>query len=87
MAMGKAVVSTTLGAEGLDVVSERDLLVADDAAAFVTQVARLLDDPGLAQRIGASARRLVTSRYSWKVAVEGLSKFYAELVESRASAQ
>jgi glycosyltransferase involved in cell wall biosynthesis len=87
MAMGKAVVSTTLGAEGLDVDAERDLLVADDAAAFVTQVARLLDDPGLAQRIGVSARRLVTSRYSWKVAVEGLSNFYAELVESRASAQ
>jgi polysaccharide biosynthesis protein PslH len=87
MAMGKAVVSTTLGAEGLDVVPDRDLLVADDAAAFVTQIGRLLDDPGLGRRIGASARRLVTSRYSWKAAVEGLSKFYDELVESRAAAQ
>jgi glycosyltransferase involved in cell wall biosynthesis len=87
MAMGKAVVSTALGAEGLEVVPERDLLVADDAAAFVTQIGRLLDDPGLGQRIGESARRLVTSRYSWKSAVEVLSQFYADLLESRAPVQ
>jgi polysaccharide biosynthesis protein PslH len=85
MSMGKAVVSTTLGAEGLDVVPERDLLIADDAAAFVTQVGRLLDDPALRERIGASARRVVSARYSWKSAVEGLSKFYGELFEARAA--
>lgn len=87
MAMGKAVVSTSLGAEGLDVVPERDLLVADDAAAFVTQIGRLLDNPELGRRLGASARRLVATRYSWEAAVEGLSKFYAELVEARAALQ
>jgi glycosyltransferase involved in cell wall biosynthesis len=87
MAMGKAVVSTTLGAEGLAVVSERDLLVADDAAAFVTQIGRLLDDPTLGRRLGASARQLVASNYSWRRAVESLSIFYAELVEARAMAQ
>jgi polysaccharide biosynthesis protein PslH len=85
MAMGKAVVSTTVGAEGLEIVPERDLLLADDAAAFVTQVGRLLDDPGLGQRIGESARQVVTSRYSWRAAVEVLSNFYAELLESRAT--
>ena len=87
MAMGKAVVSTTLGAEGLEVVSERDLLVADDAASFVTQIGRVLDDPALGRRLGTSARQVVTSRYSWKQAVESLSTFYAELIESRATAQ
>jgi polysaccharide biosynthesis protein PslH len=86
MAMGKAVVSTTLGAEGLDVVPERDLLVADDAAGFVTQVGRLLDDPPLAGRIGASARQVVTSQYSWKTAVESLLSFYDELLEARVAA-
>jgi glycosyltransferase involved in cell wall biosynthesis len=85
MAMGKAIVSTSLGAEGLDVVPERDLLVADDAAAFATQIGRLLDDPALGERIGASARRLVTRRYSWKAAVESLTRFYGELLESRAA--
>jgi glycosyltransferase involved in cell wall biosynthesis len=87
MSMGKAVVSTTLGAEGLDVVPERDLLIADDAVAFAAQIARLLDDSALRRRIGAAARRVVTSRYSWKGAVENLSAFYDELFEARAAAQ
>jgi polysaccharide biosynthesis protein PslH len=86
MAMGKAVVSTTLGAEGIDVVPEQDLLLADDAEAFVAQVGRLLDEPELARRLGASARQLVSSRYSWKTAVERLSTFYRELMEKRAVA-
>jgi glycosyltransferase involved in cell wall biosynthesis len=86
MAMGKAIVSTSLGAEGLDVVAERDLLIADDAEAFVHQTARLLDDPALARRVGSGARRLVASRYSWKAAVDRLSNFYGELIESRAAA-
>jgi glycosyltransferase involved in cell wall biosynthesis len=87
MAMGKAVVSTTLGAEGLDVVPERDLLLADDPATLAAQVGRLLDDSELGQRIGASARQLVESRYSWHAAVERLSTFYAELLEARAAAR
>ena len=87
MAMGKAIVSTTLGAEGIEVTPEHDVLVADDAAAFVAQIGRLLDDPGLRRRIGTSARQLVASRYSWKAAVEGLSSFYAELIETRAAMQ
>jgi len=86
MAMGKAVVSTTMGAEGLDVVPERDLLIADDAAGFVAQIGRLLEDPELARRIGASARRVVESRYSWKAAVSTLSTFYGELLAAREAA-
>jgi glycosyltransferase involved in cell wall biosynthesis len=87
MAMGKAVVSTSLGVEGLEVVADRDVLIADDAATFAAQIARMLEDPEGAQRIGASARRLVASRYSWKAAVAGLSKFYVDLIQSRAAAQ
>ncbi|HEY8086369.1 MAG TPA: glycosyltransferase, partial [Polyangiaceae bacterium] len=86
MAMGKAVVSTTLGAEGLGVVGGRELLLADEPEAFAAQVARLLDDPLLARRIGDSARQFVASRFSWKGAVETLRAFYGELLEARAAA-
>ena len=86
MSMGKAVVSTSLGAEGLDVVPERDLLIADDAERFAAQIGRLLDDPGRAERIGAAARRLVEARYGWGVSVERLSTFYGEVIEARACA-
>jgi glycosyltransferase involved in cell wall biosynthesis len=83
LAMGKAVVSTTLGAEGLDVVPDRDLLLADDPATFAAQIRRLLDDPELAARIGAAGRRVVEARYGWGASVERLSAFYGEVLESR----
>jgi len=86
MAMGKAVVSTSLGAEGLDVVPERDLLLADDPQSFAAQIRRLLDDPELASRIGAAARRVVAARYGWGVSVERLSAFYGEVIEARGTA-
>jgi glycosyltransferase involved in cell wall biosynthesis len=86
MAMGKAVVSTSLGAEGLDVVPERDLLIADDPEGFVRQIGRLLDDPEVSARLGASARRVIQSRYGWDASVQRLSSFYGEILEARGAA-
>lgn len=86
MAMGKAVVSTTLGAEGLDVVPERDLLIADDPRGFAAQVGVLLDDRARVDEIGAAARRVVEAHYGWGASVERLSSFYGEVLEARAGA-
>jgi polysaccharide biosynthesis protein PslH len=80
MAMGKAIVSTSLGAEGLDVCAGEDLLLADDAPAFAAAAGRLLDDPALAARLGGAARRLVEARYSWDAAAERLERFYRGLL-------
>ena len=81
MAMGKAIVSTTLGAEGIEAVPGRDLLVEDHPAAFADAVNRLLADPGLAARIGQSARRLAVQRYSWSGAAQALEGFYRRILE------
>jgi polysaccharide biosynthesis protein PslH len=86
MAMGKAVVSTSLGAEGLDLVPERDLSIADDAAGFAAKISRLLEDPGRADRLGAAARRLVEARYGWSASVARLSAFHGEVLEARGAA-
>ena len=83
MAMGRPVVSTTLGAEGIDAVPERDILIADDAAGFAEAVIRLIDDRELGTRLGHAARRLAVERYSWSVAAAGLERFYGELVAAR----
>jgi glycosyltransferase involved in cell wall biosynthesis len=80
MAMGKAVVSTRLGAEGLEVADGRELLLADGAAAFADQVARALEDSALSSRLGAAARRLVEERYSWQESVQRLEAFYDRLL-------
>jgi glycosyltransferase involved in cell wall biosynthesis len=81
MAMGKAIVSTTLGVEGIDAVPGRDILVEDQPAGFADAVLRLLAEPGLASRIGESARRLAMERYSWSEAAGTLERFYREILE------
>jgi glycosyltransferase involved in cell wall biosynthesis len=82
MAMGKAVVSTTLGAEGIEAIPGRDLLVEDEPAAFADAVSRLLAEPGLAARIGQSARQLAVERYAWSGAARTLEGFYRRILET-----
>ena len=81
MAMGKAIVSTTLGAEGIEAVSGRDLLIADSPTGFADAVNRLLAEPGLAARIGQSARRVAVDRYGWSDAARKLEGFYRRILE------
>ena len=64
MATGKAVVSTTVGAEGLDVHHGRDIILADDAHSFAKGVITLLRDPQLRQRYENAAAE-TAARYDW----------------------
>jgi len=65
LAMGKAVVSTTVGAEGLSLVPGEHLLVADEPAQFARAVVTLLRDEGRRRALGTAGRRLVEQRYGW----------------------
>jgi glycosyltransferase involved in cell wall biosynthesis len=64
MAMAKAMVSTSIGAEGLAVTKGRDLLIADDAPAFAAGILQLLRDPELRRRYEQAAAALA-ARYDW----------------------
>jgi glycosyltransferase involved in cell wall biosynthesis len=67
MASGRAVVSTSLGWEGLpDVEPGRHLLAADDPADFAAAAARLLQDGALRQTLAAEARALAEREYDWR---------------------
>jgi len=79
MAMGRPIVSTTVGAEGIDAVPERDLLVGDTPEAFAAQLCRLIDSPDLGARIGASARALAEREYSWASVGARLERFLLQL--------
>jgi glycosyltransferase involved in cell wall biosynthesis len=85
MAMGKAIVSTTLGAEGIEAVPGRDILIADEPAAFADAVSRLLKEPGLAAQIGHSARQLSETRYAWSSAARALETFFRQILQDRAA--
>ena len=65
MAMGKAVVSTTIGAEGLPVADGEHVLLADDPASFARAVVHLIRDDQHRRRIEAAAHALVLARYDW----------------------
>jgi polysaccharide biosynthesis protein PslH len=62
-AMGKAMVSTTVGAEGLDFVPGKEILIADDAAEFSRNVIELLRDPARRKTMGEAARHRVLQDY------------------------
>jgi glycosyltransferase involved in cell wall biosynthesis len=81
MAMAKAIVSTRLGAEGIEAIPGRDILIEDEPLAFANEVSRLLTDPGLAARIGQSARRVAVEQYSWSEAGKALECFYRRILE------
>jgi glycosyltransferase involved in cell wall biosynthesis len=82
MSLGKAVVSTSIGAEGIDVTHGKDILLADDGPSFASGIVRLLRDEELARRLGTEARDLVVDRYSWRASAERLVRFYEELSEA-----
>jgi sugar transferase (PEP-CTERM/EpsH1 system associated) len=65
MAMGRAVVSTSLGCEGLEVRNGRHLMVADEPRAFADRVIELLEDPARRTELGHQARQLVERSYDW----------------------
>src|SRR6185312_5215750 len=65
MAMGKAIVSTTLGAEGLPISDGRNISIADSPEQFSSKVCQLLRDPEARRRLGSAARQLVEQHYSW----------------------
>jgi glycosyltransferase involved in cell wall biosynthesis len=75
-AAAKAIVSTRLGAEGIEVEDGRNILLADDPATFASAIRRLSDDEALARRIGAEARRTAEGRYSWRAVAEELVATY-----------
>jgi glycosyltransferase involved in cell wall biosynthesis len=71
------VVSTTLGAEGLECRDREHLVLADDPESFTTAVSELLALPDDRARIGAAGRRLYEERYTWQAAWEALDPVLA----------
>ncbi len=65
LAMGKAVVSTSVGAEGLPLVPGRHFIREDAPADFAAAVVALLRDPLRRRSLGAAGRELVETSYSW----------------------
>jgi glycosyltransferase involved in cell wall biosynthesis len=78
LAMGKAVVSTSIGAEGLAVGHGIHLLLADTPADFASRTVDLLTSPQECRRLGGNGRRLVVEHYSWDRAAGALESAWQQ---------
>ncbi|NLE45714.1 MAG: glycosyltransferase [Chloroflexi bacterium] len=87
MALGTPVVSTSKGAEGLEVIDGESILLADEPAEFAGAVVRLLGDESLRARLACSGRSLVQERYGWDRIGDRLDTFLQRVVERQREAQ
>ena len=74
---GLPVVSTSIGAEGIEIVDGENILIADQAAAFAAAVVRVLQDRALNQCLRLNGRRWVEARYDWRKVYAAWDEVYA----------
>jgi glycosyltransferase involved in cell wall biosynthesis len=82
MALGTPVVSTSKGAEGLELTPGKDILIADEPTAFADAVLRLLDDPTLRAKLAANGQRLVREQYVWDQIGKKLDQLLHQIVQN-----
>ncbi len=80
MAMRKAIVSTTIGAEGIGYTDGKNIRLADTPQDFANAVIKLLGDPDLALSMGSAGRSLVDQEYEWDKVGAGLNNIYREML-------
>ncbi len=79
MAAGCAIVSTHIGAQGLNAMPGQEIILADDATSFAQATIALLRDPASRARLGQAARDLVCKQYDWSVIWPRLLHVYGEM--------
>lgn len=83
LAMQRAVVTTSLGAESLEVRDGRELRIADVPEEFARAVVDLFGDPDARRRLGAAGRALVLGRYTWDACARSYDALYERLAGDR----
>jgi sugar transferase (PEP-CTERM/EpsH1 system associated) len=86
MAMGKPVVTTSVGAEGLPVIRDQEIILADDPGSFSAAVLRVLRDPAWVRQIGVAARRTVCCNFGWDRVVAQLEQYLHNVSRHRQQA-
>ena len=81
MALGKAIISTSIGAEGIHYTDRQNILNADDARAFAEPGGECLASKDFCDRLGKRARELILQEHSLEHVVKKLESFYRGLME------
>ena len=83
MALGKTVITTLVGAEGIQYSEFEDIIIADNVAKMVANICRLYHDTNEAEEIGVKARKLIEDIYDKNKVINRLLIFYNELTTKR----
>ena len=86
-AWGLPVVSTTIGAEGLQARAGENILLADDAGGFARAVVQVLRDPGLGERLARGGRATVERAYDWRKVYRAWDAVYDITAEDAENAE
>jgi polysaccharide biosynthesis protein PslH len=81
MAAGKAIITTAIGAEGINYENGQHLLIAKDAGSFVSAIVKLCNDKALRDSLGKNARMLITKEHDNNKLMQKLTGFYTELLK------
>jgi len=82
MAMGKAVVTTSIGAEGIKVTPDENIMIADNPQDFAEKIIYLLRHPEIAIKIGKEARQVIEKYYDWKVIDKNMEQIYQKVLSN-----
>lgn len=83
MAMGKAIVSTTIGAEGITYTMDENILLADTPEEFSAMIVEAISNSEKIKSLGQSGRELVLESYDWAVVGRLLRHFYRKVVNDK----
>ena len=81
LALGKAIISTSIGAEGIDCVHDQQLLIADSISEWVKSITRLTEEDGLREKLGRAGKEH-TKNFDNDRIIEGLTAFYKKIKKS-----
>ena len=83
MAAGLAIVTTSIGIEGIEASHDQEVVIANDRSSLIAAILRLLGNPQERIRLGNAARRLMEERYDWLRCLTPLESFYAGLLPKK----
>lgn len=87
LSQGMPIVTTSIGCEGIDVVHDQHLKIADSPQDFAAAVVDLLQNPLVANRLGEAGRELIKTKYDYRVAFQPLDSLYSADPINNSSAQ
>ena len=82
LASGKTIISTTIGAEGIEIINGKNILIADSPEQYLQQVRACVSRPGRCREIGMNGRKLVEEKYTEERIGGKLLEFYRRLLQT-----